>query len=341
MTRHAHLIGSVGLRDAETVFSTVSEILGPYCPRIPDGETGDRGYWIRWQRDTFASHLSFDEATTNSVPGFKDNMARTFYKLRKDAKPAQLELGELGYAREAEASYKIFARLVEAGKIAADVRFQVSLPTPAALVCGFIVESDREKVEPAVRRAMESELDLIQSLIPPDRLCIQWDVCYEIVGAEGKMQLPYDEAIAGSVERVAGLCSKVNPKAEVGIHLCYGDPGHKHIVEPKDLAISVAFAEGICRNSRRPVDFIHMPVPRGRSDGSYFAPLAELALPASTRLVLGLIHHTDGLDGAQRRIAAAERYVSHFDVATECGFGRRDPTTIHDLLHLHRALCTQ
>ena len=221
------------------------------------------------------------------------------------------------------------------------MRFQASLPTPAALVCGFIVENDRKKVEPAVRRAIELELALIQRLIPSDRLCIQWDVCYEIVGAEGKMQLPYADAIAGSIGRIASLCSKVKPKAEVGIHLCYGDPGHKHIVEPKDLAISVAFAEGICRNSRRAVDFVHMPVPRARSDKSYFAPLAALALPASTRLVLGLIHHTDGIDGAQSRIAAAECYVRHFDVATECGFGRRDPTTIHDLLHMHRALCTQ
>jgi hypothetical protein len=185
------------------------------------------------------------------------------------------------------------------------------------------------------------ELSLIQRLIPPDRLCIQWDVCYEVVGAEGKMQLPYADAITGSIERIARLCSKVSSKAEVGIHLCYGDPGHKHIVEPTDLTISVAFAEGICRNSPRPVDFIHMPVPRDRSDESYFAPLAALALPASTRFVLGLIHYTDGIDGAQRRIAVAERYVSHFDVATECGFGRRNPTTIHDLLHIHRALCTQ
>jgi hypothetical protein len=340
MPRQAHLIGSVGLPDAETVFTTVSEILGSCCPRIPDGETGDRGYWIRWQRDTFASHLSFDEAiTTTSLPGFKDAVVRTFFKLRKGVNLVKLELGELGYAREAEASYKIFARLIEERRITADVKFQVSLPTPAALLCGFIVESDRKKVERAVERAMLSELDLIQRSIPADRLCIQWDVCYEIVGAEGKMQLPYADAVAGSIERIARLCRKVNPKAELGIHLCYGDPGHKHIVEPKDLTISVAFANGICRASPRSVDFVHMPVPRGRADESFFAPLATLALPASTRLVLGLIHYTDGVEGARKRIAVAERYVRHFDIATECGFGRRDPVTIPDLLRIHKAFC--
>ena len=341
MRRQAHLVGSVGLRDAETVFTTVSEILGSCCPRIPDGETGDRGYWIRWQRETFASHSDFQEAlTTNSIPGFKDAVVRTFFKLRKDAAPAGIEFGELGYAREAVASYKTFARLVEKGKIATDVRFQVALPTPAALVCGFIAESDRNRVERAVELAMVTEVDLIQRSIPADRLCIQWDVCYEIVGAEGNIKLPYADAVADSIERIGRLCGNANSKTELGIHLCYGDPGHRHIVEPKDLGVSVAFANGICRASPRRVDFIHMPVPRARADESYFAPLTTLALPGTTRLILGLVHYSDGVEGSRKRIAVAERYRRDFDIATECGFGRRDPATIPDLLRIHKALCS-
>jgi hypothetical protein len=127
---------------------------------------------------------------------------------------------------------------------------------------------------------------------------------------------------------------------ELGIHLCYGDPGHKHIVEPVNLEISVAFANGICRSSPRPVDFVHMPVPRNRADDGYFAPLKKLALHSGTRLVLGLVHYTDGVEGSRKRIAAAERYVQDFDIATECGFGRRDPSTVAELLRIHRELCT-
>ena len=44
MARHAHLIGSVGLEDTETAISTVADVLGDSCTRIPDGETGERGY---------------------------------------------------------------------------------------------------------------------------------------------------------------------------------------------------------------------------------------------------------------------------------------------------------
>jgi len=339
MARQAHLVGSLGLKDAETAFTTVSEALGSCCPRIPDGETGERRFWILWQRNNFASNANFEEAiTTRSLPGFK-GVARTFFKLRKETDPTKMELGELGYAREAINSYRTFARLVSEGKVAADTRFQVSLPTPTALVCGFVAESDRTRVAPAVQRAMAHEVELIQRSIPAERLCIQWDVAHEVIGAAGGMQLFYADAIAGSIERIGRFCGTVGTTAELGIHLCYGDPGHKHIIEPEDLGLCVAFANGICRASPRPVAFVHMPVPRDRADDSYFAPLAMLALPASTRLVLGLVHHTDGVEGARRRIAAAERYVRDFDIATECGFGRRDPATVPELLRIHKELC--
>jgi hypothetical protein len=128
---------------------------------------------------------------------------------------------------------------------------------------------------------------------------------------------------------------------ELGIHLCYGDPGHKHIVEPKDLQVSVAFANGICRGCPRQIDFVHLPVPRDRADDAYFAPLKNLDLPAKARLILGLVHYTDGIAGSRKRMASAQSYVTDFDVATECGFGRRDPATIPELLRIHKELCDE
>jgi hypothetical protein len=81
-----------------------------------------------------------------------------------------------------------------------------------------------------------------------------------------------------------------------------------------------------------------MPVPRNRTDGAYFAPLERLALRPETELCLGLVHYTDGIEGAKRRLATARKYVKDFSVATECGFGRRDPRTIPELLRLHAAV---
>jgi hypothetical protein len=83
-----------------------------------------------------------------------------------------------------------------------------------------------------------------------------------------------------------------------------------------------------------------MPVPRDRSDEAYFAPLHALRLRPETELSLGLVHHTDGLEGTRRRMATAENFVKDFSIATECGFGRRDPATIPELLRIHAQAAT-
>ena len=63
----AHLIGSVPLPDTETVFRSVARELGPYLARIPDGETGNRGRWIWWQREMLLRHPAM-ELDTDTPP---------------------------------------------------------------------------------------------------------------------------------------------------------------------------------------------------------------------------------------------------------------------------------
>jgi hypothetical protein len=100
----------------------------------------------------------------------------------------------------------------------------------------------------------------------------------------------------------------------------------------------VEFANRVSRQIARPVQLIHMPVPRNRSDDAYFEPLQRLKLRPETELCLGLVHHTDGVEGTKKRLAAAKKYTANFSIATECGFGRRDPQTIPELLRIHAAI---
>ena len=137
------------------------------------------------------------------------------------------------------------------------------------------------------------------------------------------------------------LMLSVPGSAEVGIHLCYGDPGHKHIVEPKDATVLAALANGIVEAAGRAPDWFHMPVPKQRHDAAFFEPLKHLRLPPETRLFLGLVHGTDQEEGARRRIAAAREAVPSFGIATECGFGRRPPDTVLPLLELHRRVASE
>jgi hypothetical protein len=137
---------------------------------------------------------------------------------------------------------------------------------------------------------------------------------------------------------LVALGNHVPPRVDLLYHLCYGDSGHKHVVEPADMSDMVEFANRVSRQIARPIQLIHMPVPRDRADDAYFLPLRQLRLNPGTELCLGLVHHTDAVEGTRRRLATASRHASGFSIATECGFGRRDPTTIPELLRIHVAV---
>ena len=74
----------------------------------------------------------------------------------------------------------------------------------------------------------------------------------------------------------------------------------------------------------RRVDFLHVPVPKDRTDAAYFQPLAGLRGFDDSTLYLGLIHHDDR-DGDLARIRAAQAVTPTFGVSSECGWGRTDP----------------
>jgi hypothetical protein len=255
--------------------------------------------------------------------------------MRPGASTGELVFDQLGYADAALASYEVFSQLKQAGVIPTQYRFQVSLPTPLAPVAAFIVVEEQAIVQPAYERAMVAELERIASGIPHNELAIQWDVAVEFALLEGVAFTSYAHVKMGVIEQLVRLGNLVPEDVELGYHLCYGDAGHKHFVEPEDTTKLVDVANGISAGLKRSLNWISMPVPRNRSDEAYFAPLKNLQLHPETELYLGLVHFTDGVEGTRRRIEAAQRVVADFGVATECGFGRRPSETIPDLLRIH------
>ena len=140
---------------------------------------------------------------------------------------------------------------------------------------------------------------------------------------------------------LAAACNWVPPGVELGVHLCYGNPGGRHLVEPKDTSVLVDFCARVLPRIRRELNWLHMPVPIERDDDAYFKSLAKLHLSAETEFYLGLVHPRDGLDGGRRRINAAARFSPPFGVATECGLRFFPADSIHELLALHRALAEE
>jgi hypothetical protein len=102
----------------------------------------------------------------------------------------------------------------------------------------------------------------------------------------------------------------------------------KHIVQPKDATKLVEVANGLVQAVKRPITYVHVPVPIDRTDDDYFKPLAGLKLPENTELYLGVVHWQDGVEGTRKRIAAAQRHVRDFGVASECGIARARSTDV-------------
>jgi len=326
------LVGSVPLPTARDVFATVASTLGDLLARIPDGETGERLGWIQCQHEVLAKTPGLEVGSERVIPGYKYKL----YRIADGKTRSDVRFGPLGYADWARDSYAQFRRLKLDGKIPAQTRFQVSLPAPFDVVMGIVEPSDVGALWPVYERAMIAELGNIAQAIPAEELAIQWDMALEFVNVMENPEIQKHISPGQVADAVARVAAHVPAAAELGFHCCYGDPGHKHIVEPTDTANMVALCNLIIAATPRPIAWIHMPVPKERSDTTYFAPLKALKKPQGTELYLGLVHLTDGVAGATRRIDAAKPFAADFGVATECGFGRRPQETIPALLDLHR-----
>lgn len=329
--RGAHLVGSVPLSDAEAVFRTTAAALGTRLRRMTDGETGGRLGWIIWQMEMLTAHPQFDV-----LPPDPERYAPNPSVRRKQGvSTADLMLDDIGYAREARASWQVFSQLQAAGQLPEHWRFQVSLPTPLAPVFAFIHEDERADTEPIYEAAMRREIEEIASFVPHERLAVQWDIAAEFGILEGLFPAYFPEAEAGIRERLARYATWVPDDVELGYHLCYGDADHEHFVQPADAGRLVSVANDISADVQHSVDWIHLPVPRDRSDDDYFAPLNQLELRHETALFLGVVHLTDGAEGTRQRIDAAQRVRTDFGVAAECGLGRRPMNTVEPLLRIH------
>jgi methionine synthase II (cobalamin-independent) len=344
-SRPVLLVGSVPLSSAAEVFEAAGTTLGELAKRIPDGETGHRLNWIGCQAGPFRDAAGLEPAGNRTVLG---GPPFTIYAIRPGTSADGVDFGALGYAAWAIESYRDFTRLRDAGKVPKTTRMQVSLPTPYAVVWRFSAPGSFRALWRIYERRMFEEVAEIVRAIPHRDLAIQWDVAPEMVEFDTVSErsdavrklLTTGESRDELADGIARAADAVQADVEMGLHFCYGDVDHKHAFEPKHAGPAVELANRMAAQVRRPITWVHIPVPRGRADAEYFAPLAGLKLKPGTELYLGLVHFTDGLEGASRRIAGAKMAVSDFGIATECGMGRRPPGTIRDLLRLHREIAT-
>jgi methionine synthase II (cobalamin-independent) len=179
-----------------------------------------------------------------------------------------------------------------------------------------------------------------------ERIAVQWDVAVEFGALEGAMgpKLPLDQIVPG----LARCIERVPAGVPVGMHLCYGDYGHQHFMQPGSLQMQVDVVNAVTSAARRPLNFVSFTVPQGRNDSAYFEPLRELRTGADTELYFALVPYhpddqTEGTTAEQIEHIDAALFNSpggarHWGICTECGMGRVDAGDVPRLLELHHQI---
>jgi methionine synthase II (cobalamin-independent) len=337
LARGAHLVGGLAAPSATDAMTTTARILGRHLTRLTDGETAERSQWIWWQIDKLVAIPGIQMGAPQVNPETGNPDYSVFPGLDV-AEGITIPAGALGYADVATNSYAEFQRLRVSGVVPDGVRFQVSLPTPFAVVVAWASGESQRRLWRPFKDALFGEVEAIQDAIPPEDLAIQWDVAVEVGVLEGVFNpIPELSSFERVVDELVACLDEVRSPVERGLHLCYGDYKHRHFKAPTDLGLLVHLANAV--SARTSFDFIHMPVDRenGRSD-AYFAPLGDLVV-GGAELALGVIDYENDTARIDELVAAASSAGHPFTVATECGMARLgergEQDTHEDLLGQH------
>jgi hypothetical protein len=337
------LVGSVPLETAEEVMRTFGRPLGPYLASLPDGEVGDRRWWVlrlSWQ--VFLGHPQLDLLKR---PALENGVERLVPRDRTDVYAFKVKPGvdvvrfgdpgwRLGFTRDAVNSYFVFKTLKKEGVIPSHLRFQVSLPLVNSVVTmlTFPEAGDLDSVRPGYEEALGHEIRKLVELIPAHELAIQWDCSWEITDVYGAIP---GLSGAGAIERNIGQIRRLSPlipeDAMLGIHFCFGTFGGWPRFAPDDLGAAVDLANTAIATAGRKLDWIHVPA-LNRTDDAFYAPLKRLEM-RNGRLYLGLIHN---MPTFRERLLVARKYATSFGLGAYCGFGRLPPEQLHEVLNEHR-----
>ncbi|KAI9700135.1 MAG: hypothetical protein M1820_006917 [Bogoriella megaspora] len=254
------------------------------------------------------------------------------------------DLGSTKYDEAAINSYQVFQRLRNQGRIANGLRFQVSIPTPVNTGWTHLDFENRAQIEPLYTKRLIHDMRNLQNSIPAKDLAIQYDCAVEFAYLEyerGRMPddtwKPYFFPVKDYIlDRIVELASTIDEGVWLGFHLCYGDNGHQHFIQPEDAQVLVDMANEIMHRvtPHHKMCWIHLPVPRDRLDEAYYEPLKRLEM-ADAKLYLGLVRENDQEGTALRIKLAQDAYPKGFGIATECGMGRtprQDVSSIFDIL---------
>ena len=144
---------------------------------------------------------------------------------------------------------------------------QAQYPTATA-ISGFFHPRDRHLLVPRYERALLADLDRLVAAVPLADLAVEWDVAVEI-GMLERAPDTFDMVVAALGRHL----DHPPPELPVGVHLCYGDAGHRHFMQPTSLATQVQLTNALTqRPGRPPKGLIRPPLLVERAGGERQGP---------------------------------------------------------------------
>ena len=321
--------GGIPADSVEGVFDLLASTVGERAAFWPDGEINpERRGWIGAINNmVLAAAPCFEEIPSPlSLP--KEHPYHLFKTLKiRDGATVDLR-GRLPYAGDAIASYGIFKKMQAEGRISRNIRFQCAIPGAHDVVSiTFPDISTWPVLFKAWQEAVQEEYRRIFEVIPASEFCLQIDYCTEMIHIGGTWakqfdwvpDLPKDELFAyyTSPDYIMGHLKGLPEEVTVGFHVCCGTSPSYPVQKLDDIGLPVNLSNAIQAATGGNVDYFHLPA-MVDSDESYFAPLSRLNAGKAT-IYLGL-ECNDGIEGMDRRIKAARKFLPEFGVAHYCGY---------------------
>lgn len=346
------LVGSLPFDTAEEALRAAATGLKGRVGWLPDGEVGERINWVGMlPLVVFPNNETLEETMAppeheleqpeheGSAPPVEDLPGIWNWRVKEGHKA---RFDDLAYARFATESYGVFRRLRDEGVVPEGVRFQMCLPAPHSAIDGFLEDNSQwPELYAAYVEGIRREIAEALEVIPADELVIQWDAAWEFVDmAMGERnyfafwpKLTPEQKFERHAEQLDELWQGIPEETLLGYHWCYGTWGGWPMTAMEDLDLCVRMSNEAKKRTGRRLDYVHMPVIR-QPDERFFAPLDDLDV-GDTKVFLGIVHHTDGVEEFRARRDLARKHLQDFGIASVCGYGRVDPELLPEILKTH------
>ena len=191
-----HLVGSIALDTVEEIFRTVGTLLGPHLSRVPDGEVGGRRLWISWQYPLLRASAICWPDPSGAVRVTNRFLLLT---LAEGVAPGDVRFGE---PRLCARGARLLSRLHRGPRQRRAAERRPVSGVPADL---FAVELGRRRRRAPRRRGglrarHTAEVAALCRHILHHDLCIQWDLCNEMIIWDGQRTdvAPHPRAARGA-----------------------------------------------------------------------------------------------------------------------------------------------